>query len=58
MTTEAITLRDYFAAQVAGAYLTKFSDMDIVMSGMEFEDFVAVNAYMMADALLKERNQG
>lgn len=58
MTTEAITLRDYFAAQAVRAYINKFSDMDIVMSGMEFEDFVAVNAYMMADALLRERNQG
>lgn len=48
--TEGLTVRDYFAAKVMQAALSK------IEAGAEFEgDDVAKHAYSMADDMMKER---
>jgi hypothetical protein len=46
---EGMTLRDYFAAKAMQAIVSR--------SDFEFEDFAWENAYDMADAMLKAREQ-
>ncbi|CAB4154682.1 hypothetical protein UFOVP653_20 [uncultured Caudovirales phage] len=52
---ENMTLRDYFAAKAVGHYLLNSTDRDAVNAGMEFEEFAAVQAYMLADAMMMAR---
>lgn len=54
MTTET-DLRDFFASQAMAHYLRETSDRQAVNAGMEIEEMVAVQAYMMADAMMAAR---
>jgi hypothetical protein len=49
------SLRDLFAALAIPHYLANTTDRDAVNAGMEIEEMVAVQAYMMADAMMAER---
>jgi hypothetical protein len=55
--SEKRSLRDYFAAQVAAAYIVSSQDFFTKKGefGMEFEEYVAAQAYLLADAMIKER---
>ncbi len=55
--SEGMTLRDYFAAKSVGHYLLNSTDRDAVNAGMEIEQFAAVQAYMLADAMLMARGE-
>ena len=50
-------LRDFFASQAMNYFLKVTSDRDAVAANMEWEEMIAVQAYMMADAMLKIRNE-
>ena len=50
------SIRDLFAAFAIPHYLANTTDRDAVNAGMEFEEMVAVQAYMLADAMMAERN--
>ncbi len=49
------SLRDYFAGQAIQYFLQTTSDRDAVSADMEWEEMVAVQCYMLADAMMAER---
>jgi hypothetical protein len=49
------SLRDLFAALAIPHYLANTTDREAVNAGMEIEEMVAVQCYMLADALMAER---
>jgi hypothetical protein len=49
------SLRDAFAAMAMKHFLANTTDRDAVNASMEWEEIVAVQAYMMADAMMAER---
>ncbi|MFZ9894248.1 MAG: hypothetical protein ACO3EL_03345 [Burkholderiaceae bacterium] len=49
------SLRDAFAAMAMKHFLANTTDREAVNAGMEWEEIVAVQAYMMADAMMAER---
>ncbi len=58
-----MTLRDYFAGQALAGLAAQGGIMDTLETvakehGIEAEDIVAVAAYELADAMLKERERG
>lgn len=55
MKNNDIALRDYFAAMALNGYLARTDDRTIAYSGIELEEFIAAQAYMLADAMLAER---
>ena len=55
MNENELYLRDFFASQAMAHYLRETSDRQAVNAGMEIEEMVAVQAYMMADAMMAER---
>jgi hypothetical protein len=55
MSENDMNLRDYFAGLALRFYLENTSDRDAVSAGMEIEEMVAVQAYMLADAMMAER---
>jgi hypothetical protein len=54
---ESMTLRDYFAAKAITGLLIDAhnSPTQLHNSEMELEDFVATQAYMLADAMMAAR---
>ena len=50
-----IALRDYFAAMALNGYLARADERMIAHSGLELEEFIAAQAYMLADAMMAER---
>ena len=50
-----IALRDYFAGLALNGYLARADERMIAHSGLEMEEFVAAQAYMLADAMMAER---
>jgi hypothetical protein len=50
------SLRDAFAAMAMKHFLANTTDREAVNAGMEWEEIVAVQAYMMADAMMAERS--
>ena len=50
-----IALRDYFAAMAVNGYLARADERMIAHSGLELEEFIAAQAYMLADAMMAER---
>lgn len=56
MNENELYLRDFFASQAMIHYLCETSDRQAVNAGMEIEEMVAVQAYMMADAMMAVRN--
>lgn len=55
MKNNDIALRDYFAAMALNGYLARADDRTIAYSHLELEEFIAAQAYMLADAMLAER---
>jgi hypothetical protein len=55
MKNNDIALRDYFAAMALNGYLARADDRTIAYSDLELEEFIAAQAYMLADAMLAER---
>jgi hypothetical protein len=49
------SIRDYFAAHAMQYFLENTSDREAVNADMEWEEMVAVQAYMMADAMMSVR---
>jgi hypothetical protein len=49
------SLRDYFAAQAINYFLQQTTDRDAINADLEWEEMVAVQAYMLADAMMAER---
>jgi len=50
-------LRDYFAAKAMQSFITSFLGKDLDLTDpMGWMDGLAMDAYSMADAMLKERN--
>jgi hypothetical protein len=49
------SLRDLFAALAIPHYLANTTDREAVNAGMEIEEMVAVQCYMLADAMMAER---
>lgn len=56
MNENELYLRDFFASQAMAHYLRETSDRQAVNAGMEIEEMVAVQAYMMADAMMAVRD--
>jgi hypothetical protein len=56
MNENDINLRDYFAGLAMRYFLENTTDRDAVLADMEWEEMTAVQAYMMADAMMAERN--
>jgi hypothetical protein len=55
MNENDINLRDYFAGLAMRYFLENTTDRDAVNADMEWEEMVAVQCYMMADAMMAER---
>ena len=59
--TSGMTLRDYFAAKAMQAILPQYQNIFDDETGSEddpsFPELLAVDAYIMADAMLKAREQ-
>jgi len=55
MNENDINLRDYFAGLVMRYFLENTTDRDAVNADMEWEEMVATQCYMMADAMMAER---
>jgi hypothetical protein len=55
MSENDINLRDYFAGLVMRYFLENTTDRDAVNAGMEIEEMVAVQCYMLADAMMSVR---
>jgi hypothetical protein len=51
------SLRDAFAAMAMKYFLDNTTDREAVRAGMEWEEIVAVQSYIMADAMMEERKQ-
>ena len=56
MNENDINLRDYFAGLAMRYFLENTTDRDAVLASMEWEEMTAVQSYMMADAMMSERN--
>jgi hypothetical protein len=56
MNENDINLRDYFAGLAMRYFLENTTDRDAVLAAMEWEEMTAVQSYMMADAMMSERN--
>jgi hypothetical protein len=52
---ENMTLRDYFAIEAMKVCVNSLTRSDADKANMDFEDFVAAEAYMVADAMMKAR---
>ena len=50
-------LRDYFAGLAIEYFLKVTSDRDAVSADMEWEEMVAAQSYMVADAMMKVRDE-
>ena len=55
MKEDDIQIRDWFAGLAMREYMTNLDHRLLHHSGMDQEDFIAVQAYMMADAMLQAR---
>lgn len=55
MNENDIQLRDYFAAMALNGYLARLDEQKLARMSMEIEEFVAAQAYMLADAMMAER---
>lgn len=55
MNENDINLRDYFAGLALRYYLENTTHRDAAQTEMEFEEMVAVQAYMAADAMMAAR---
>lgn len=55
--TNGMTLRDYFAAQAMPALITHFTSQPFPAGETWEEGIIALQAYTIADAMLKEREQ-
>jgi hypothetical protein len=55
MNENELYMRDFFASQAMAHYLANTTDRDAVNAGMEIEEMVAVQCYMLADAMMAER---
>ena len=55
MNENDMNLRDYFAGLALRYFLEQTTDRDAVAAGMEWEEMVAVHAYMAADAMMAVR---
>lgn len=51
-------LRDFFAGLALQYFLENTKSKDAASADMEWEEMIAVQAYMLADAMLKEREAG
>jgi len=51
------SLRDYFAAQAITYFLEQTTDRDAINADMEWEEMVATQCYMLADAMMAERGK-
>jgi hypothetical protein len=55
---EGMSLRDYFAAQALPAMITSFLDKDLDMTDPHgWMEGLAMDAYSMADAMMKQRSE-
>lgn len=54
-TFPGMTLRDYFAAKAVSALVYSFKDQ---MAARDFERVIARQAYLLADAMIAERDKG
>jgi hypothetical protein len=55
---EGMTLRDYFAAQAMPALMTSFLGKDLdLLDPHDWMDGLAMDAYSMADAMIKQRSE-
>ena len=53
-----MSLRDYFAAQALPAMITSFLDKDLDMTDPHgWMEGLAMDAYSMADAMMKQRSE-
>lgn len=55
MNENDMSLRDYFAGLALRHFLEQTTDRDAVQAQMEWEEMVAVQAYMAADAMMAVR---
>ena len=54
---EGMTLRDYFAAKAMQGLISSIGQWSAGTPNLEFSDSVATDAYWIADAMLKAREQ-
>ena len=54
---QGMTLRDYFAAKAMQGLLSSIGEWSAGTPNLEFSDTVAQDAYWIADAMLKAREQ-
>jgi len=55
--TEGMTLRDYFAAKAMQAVITDWLNTGDIFQDAEIPEVIARDCYLVADAMIKERNQ-
>ena len=54
----SMTMRDYYAAQALPAMITSFLDKDLDMTDPHgWMEGLAMDAYSMADAMMKQRDE-
>jgi hypothetical protein len=54
---QGMTLRDYFAAKAMQGLISSIGQWSAGTPNLEFSDSVATDAYWIADAMLKAREQ-
>lgn len=52
-----MTLRDYFAAKAMQAVITDWLNTGDIFQDSEIPEVIARDCYLVADAMIKERNQ-
>ena len=55
--TAGMTLRDYFAAKAMQAVITDWLNTGDIFQDAEIPEVIARDCYLVADAMIKERNQ-
>lgn len=54
---KGMTLRDYFAAKAMQAVITDWLNTGDIFQDAEIPEVIARDCYLVADAMIKERNQ-
>jgi hypothetical protein len=54
---DGMTLRDYFAAKAMKAVITDWLNTGDIFQDAEIPEVIARDCYLVADAMIKERNQ-
>jgi hypothetical protein len=54
---KGMTLRDYFAAKAMQAVITDWLNTGDIFQDEEIPEVIARDCYLVADAMIKERNQ-